>query len=910
MSSAIDTKTGAVIEVPDSTLAEAYKSGAVKLLQGQRYAVRAPDGTIGHVAAEDASAALDAGADFIPKEVAKAQVNAEKYGGVRGMAEAAGSGAAGMATLGLSDELMPKGWNKDVQKAQQENPGSTMVGQGLGAILPAVATGGASAAEETGLGLAKAAGATSESLLGRIAQRGVANAARGAFEGAQYGVSQAVSDDAFSNHKQTAEQVLSTIGTNTLWGGALGGALGSLGGAFSHAPGEVVEHAATPEFGRATRSPTDADISGIAAKAIGVDTPAEGLGTKLRGWYSKLAGAASGKDPDQILKFTDLSNVAEADSVEATRDAAARDIRTHGDAVMAASKDVNEVWNRGMKRSFIAKSLEGVDADAAANRSRSLVDHVVTRLNDMLDHADEYGGTAPIENTLKVANEYSGKLDKAIASGDVAEMYGITDDLKKAIGKPTAKAARLSTFAQGDELLASQLGSRQQAWKDLHATLQAGLEDNGVWKQMGDAQAQVNKAYTGLIDSRQRFNSALTTDIGRDASDPWSKAYGIDPQKVGGYVRGLIQPEKDLTHQAVKDYLSNSKLLADTFAQHFDLPEGKLASVQKIGESAQAFSDALDRTGKSLTLANQWEKLHATAGGNGSAFSTVLGIIGHTIGGPVGGVAGLALGKIGKAFTNPADTLMQLSRIQQMARQSDSRILKSLGGFARDSKQAATSPQLSSYARKAAEITRMASDPDALATRIGQNLGELRSRAPKLADAMTETALSGMALLRDKLPPPLPGDPLNPHAKPQQPPPAQREQWLRYYHAVKDPDGVVEDLRNGRLSVEGVEVLQQVYPEKYASIQRATFEQMAEGKLKNLTHQQRIGLGLMLQVPSDPTLAPDYIAARQLAFQAVDSAAAQQEAKPRSGKPVNLSKSSPTTAVERLEQGPPGPAGT
>ena len=143
--------------------------------------------------------------------------------------------------------------------------------------------------------------------------------------------------------------------------------------------------------------------------------------------------------------------------------------------------------------------------------------------------------------------------------------------------------------------------------------LQVGLEGRARLGQDGRRQAQVNKAYTGLIDSRQRFNSALTTDIGRDASDPWNKAYGIDPAKVGGYVRGLMNPEKDLTHQAVKDYLSSTKTLAQTFAEQFDLPSGKLASVQKIADSAQAFQDTLDKAGKSL-LARQSVRAPARRG--------------------------------------------------------------------------------------------------------------------------------------------------------------------------------------------------------------------------------------------------------------------------------------------------------
>ena len=919
MTTVLDKATGQPIDLPDSQIADAWKGGHVQLVAGKAYQLKLADGTYAHATPEHIAGAIDKGASFASRDEAQAQANAEKYGGVRGMAEAAGAGAVSQGTLGVADELLPDSWKQDIAKAQQTNPISTMVGQAGGALALAAATGGAGAAEELGAGAAARVGITGESVLGRVAQRALAQGARGAFEGAQQGVAQAVSDDAFSNHKQTAENVLSTIGTNALWGGALGSALGGLTGAVGRRLVPEAEAAEAPRFGAKSYagpelaegapkvSATDADIAKVAANAAGFDQPAEGLGAKMRAWYAKVAGAASGKDPDAIARFTGEDGYANRQALteaDATRDQAMRDIRHHGDAVMQASKDVQEIWDRGMKRSFIKDAVADVDADAAAERAKSLSDHVITKLSDMADRAEEFGGEKPIANTLKVANDISHKLDAAIAARDVGEIYGLTDDLKKAVGKPTAKAARLDPRAMGDELASMQVSARQKAWQDMYATVQVGLEDSNVWGKMGDAQKSVNQAYSGLIDARQRFNSALTTDIGRDPNNPWAKSYGIDPSKVGGYVRGLVEPEKDLTHKAVKDYLTNTKLLADTFAKQFDLPASKLASVSKIGESAQAFQDTLAKAEKSLTLVNQFEHLRDMASGNGTAFAAVAGTMAH---GVTGGIAGMAIGKLARTFTRPADTIMQLATVEKLARQSEGRVGRALSGFARGGQKAVSPPELSSYARKAAEVQRAVTDPSTLATRIGGNLGDLRTRAPKLADAMTETALSGLALLRDKMPPAIPGDPMNPNAKPPMPPPAQREQWLRYYHAVKDPDGVVDDLRDGRLSIEGVEVLQQVYPEKYASIQRTTFDAMANGKLKNLTHQQRIGLGMMLQLPTDNSLDPSYILARQSAFQAPQAAGApdqQQGPSDKPHKPINLAKTSPKTAVERVEQGP------
>lgn len=904
MTDVIDKATGQVTSLPDEQIADQWKAGKVRLIQGQQYQFQAPNGDYIHAPAEKAASILAQGANFASRDAAQAAENEEKYGGAGGAAIAAVGGAASGLSLGITDQLLPDSWRKGLEAREKQNPLTTMLATGAGAAGLAALTGGASLAEEAGAGATAFLG---DSVLAKVAQRAVAGGLRDAVAGAQYGLGQAISDDAFSDHKLTAEHVLSSIGGNALWGGAIGAGLGGLGAGLHGLLAGGAEHDAPALASALARSPSDEDVAKIASTITKVDEPAEGLGGKLRQWYVKLASAASGTDPDKLATFLGPegeTNRAALLDAEATRDQAMRDIREHGNDIIKASKDVEEIWQRGMKRSFIASSLEGVDADAAAQRARSVADHAITTLNKMIDEGDTYGETGAVKNTLTVAHQISHKLDAAIKDGDVAEMYGLTDDLKKAIGKPTAKAANLIPGAMGDELRAMQTSARQVAWKDLHAAIQVGLEDSSVWGKMGEAQANVNKAYTNLIDARKRFNSSLVTDIGRDPSDLWNKAYGIDPAKVGGYVRGLMDPAKDLTHQAVQDYLSNSKLLAQTFADHFELPAGKIANVKKIAASTQAFQDTLDRASKSLSLVNQFEHVRSVASGNGAMLGAGLGMMAHGLG---GGIAGMALGKIAGVFRRPADTIMQLATVEKMARESEGRIGSALRAFGLGKQTATKAPSLATFARKADQVRRMVADPEGLATRIGQNTAGIRSRAPKLADAMTDTTLAGLAMLRDKMPPSLPGDPLNPSYKPPPPPPGQQEQWLRYYEAVKDPDSVVESLRDGRISTEGVEVLQNVYPAKYAQVQQITYQQMVDGKLKNLGHQQRIGLGLLLQLPTDPTLDPGYIAARQAAFQVPstpDNPAGPQESDQRPRKSVNLTKGAPSLTSERLEAGP------
>ena len=343
MATVIDKGTGLPAEVPDEQVADLWKAGHVQLIAGKPYQLQSPSGEYIHATGENVAHALSQGASFASRAAAQAQANEEQYGGLKGALVAGGSGAVSQATLGISDQLLPKSWRDEEQRYQKQNPISTMVGEGVGAAGLAAVTGGAGLGEELGAGAARAVGVTGDSLLGKVAQRAIAGGMRDAVAGAQYGLAKTISDDAISDHKLTAEHILSNIGGNALWGGAIGAGLGGIGGLL-HGAIAPTEGDAPALASALARSPTDADVEKI-AQSITKAPPADGLGAKARNWYVKLAAAASGKNPDDIAAFMGPDGEAnraalfEADSV---RDQAMRDIKTHGDAVMGASKDVQE----------------------------------------------------------------------------------------------------------------------------------------------------------------------------------------------------------------------------------------------------------------------------------------------------------------------------------------------------------------------------------------------------------------------------------------------------------------------------------------------------------------------------------------------------------------------------------------
>jgi len=870
MPQAADPSTGQVVDLAPDELVSQWKTGAVHLLGGQSYHVVTPEGRYFAVPAEELAGAIDKGAKLTTAEDAAAHKRTAEYGGAKGAGIAFGGGVLEQGTLGLGERLLPESAKHAISEASEEQPIAKMAGQGLGfAGLSAVLPGGgvAGLAER---GVARAAGTVAAE---GIAKRAIVAGAKAAAEGAQFGAGQAIGDSAIHDAPLTAAHVLASIGGNALWGAGLGGGLSLLGAAVPKAlrRAEELPTAAGPLEraldGAPHVPPADEQAVETAAGKVLGTTPAEGLGATVRKWYAKAASVASGKDADAIENV--VSRRAELLDMEETRAAASRALREHGDAILTANKAITEEAQGKLKRDYIARAVGEVEPQAAARASVDMVGDTLQTLKKMADSPEDFGGSAPIKRAQTIADRVARKLNGAIQRDDVAEQFALVDDLKKAIGKYTKGASRLSPASATDELIALQNKARAEQLQGLYERLRTGLEDESVWKQAAKDQQAINGAWTKQIDASDRFHRALTTEVGRDPNNPWLTARGIDPAKVDGYVRGLTNPAQDLTHKAVTDYVGSTRELAETIGEAYDLPKAKLAQVGKLRDAAQAFEQTIsDQTGK-LTLANQFAELSKKSEGGGLAFAAAaLGLGGEGGEGGLGfGLKVLGLGKFAAIFTHPAEAIMQLARIEQMTRDNGARISRAFRGFSRGGGPRPSPVRLSDYARRADEVRRSATDAATTAQRMDQTLAPIRARSPKLAQAMRAGSLGTLAFLQSKLPPQPPADPLEPERAAPMPHPGAQEAFLRYYRAVRDPLSVVEDLRHGKLSPEGVEVLKSVPAMQplYAEVQKGALDAMAAGKLRDLSQQQRLGMGMLLDLPL-PELSPGYVASRQSAY--------------------------------------------
>lgn len=906
MPQAVDPNTGQAVDLAPDELVSQWKAGAVHLLGGQNYHVVTPEGRFFAVPAEEVAGAINKGAKLTTAEDAAAHKRTTEYGGAKGAGIAFGGGLLEQGTLGLGERLLPESAKQSISEASEEQPVAKLAGQGVGlAGLSAVLPGGGVA----GLAERGAARAVGGAAVEGIAKRAIVQGAKAAAEGAQFGAGQAIGDSAIHDAPLTAAHVLASIGGNALWGAGLGGGLSLLGAVVPKAlrRAEELPTAAGPLEraldGAPHVPPADEQAVETAAGKVLGTPPAEGLGATVRHWYSKAASVASGKDAQAIENV--VSRRAELLDMEETRASASRALREHGDAILSANKAITEEAQGKLKREYIARAVGEVEPQAAARASVDLVADALQTLKKMGEAPEDFGGSAPIKRAMTIAGRTARKLNGAIQRDDVAEQFALVDDLKKAIGKYTKGASRLSPASATDELIALQNKARAEQLQGLYERMRTGLEDESVWKQAAKDQQAINGAWTQQIDASDRFHRALTTDVGRDPNNPWLQARGIDPAKVDGYVRGLTNPAQDLTHKAVTDYVGSTRQLAETIGEAYDLPKAKIAQVGKLREAAQAFEQTLsDQTGK-LTLANQFAELQKKSEGGGLAFAAAALGLGGEGGEGKGlefGLKVLGLGKFAAIFTHPAEAVMQLARIEQMTRDNGARIARAFRGFSRGGGPRPSPVRLSDYARRADEVRRAATDTATTAQRMDQTLSPIRARNPKLAQAMRAASLGTLAFLQSKLPPQPPADPLEPERAAPTPHPGAQEAFLRYYRAVRDPLSIVEDVRHGKLSTEGVEVLKSVpaFQPLYAEVQKGALDAMGAGKLRDLSQQQRLGMGMLLDLPL-PELSPGYASARQAAYAMPPPPPSSAPAgKPHKGaKPQNLSP--PPLAGERVE---------
>lgn len=884
MADLVDRRTGKLVSIPDAKVQEAFKSGMYGLPKGSALPVTTESGVTGTLTPEQAAVGFDRGNRVAtPEELHKAQMEA-RYGGVAGTV---GAGAAGVVRgLGesfflptdkvaldlyalASGQLNDQPLRERLGAYNELHPYASGAGELVGLAAGTLAQGG------TGGGLG-GLGATAERLAPRALGSIGRGAARGIAEGGALGGVAAINESALGDHQLTAEKLIAGIGHGAILGGVGGAALHGLGVAAT----ETRDRA-----GRFLAELSPKDIETLVERQMG-HAP-EGLGAKLRAYYIKGASALSGKDPEAIAKLTQFgAEGAEARGIAVfdapkIQEAAAKVIRQEGDAFLSSGSLLSAEARGALKAEHVRRSVRTGNESLVREKLERQVAELLDGAQAQLD-----GNIAPqMIKSVETVSKAAYGLQAAIQRGaSNAELFVEMDGAKRALQKLTNTGYR-STQNISNPL--EQIAARGNVeWLDGSAEkLRAALEDTSLWGKAAEQQRAINEAWSRQIDASGRFNKALTTEVGRDPNNPYKKAIGIDPAKADSYIRGLTNPNQDLTHTAVKDYVKSTQDLAEAIRTSYDLPADKLAEVERIHTAAKRFEDAIAKGENSLVLANQYRAL--TEGG-GDGIGALLGAVGFGVGGLPGAGVGAAVG----ALANPGKTVAQIAAVERLATKVDAQIGSAIRSFFKSGggPYRASSLPIGEFDGAVKQIARAIASPEYEAAKVAEALGDLGASAPKTAASAAMVTSTITSFLASKIPVGM----QDPHDMfPGEQPPlvsdTERETFLTYVQAARNPAKVLEHLKSGSVTPEEAEALKVCYPRIYADVQAGITKMIASGK--PVPFEKRVALGTLFDVPTDSSMAPHVM-------QAVASArtkAPKAKDRPPSFKPMHIASSYSTS---------------
>lgn len=870
---------GSLVDIPDDKMQSAFQSGKFGLAKGQDLPVTSVGSDItGYVSAQDAQQSLATGQNVATRADIESEELAARYGGAAGVA---GAGAAGFVrgfgeSVALPTDLFVPGIGdmlgsaevrqdafggtrtvtggeaiKERLRAYQElHPGASGIGDIAGLIAGAVAT--------EGVGIAALGGAVA-----RVAGKGFAGAiARNTVEGALLGGVSSINETALGDEDYTAEKVLAGIGHGALIGGALGGAL--------HVPSAMFD--GVKSFFRQGLS---SDVNALAKRSFG--NAAKGLGDlvaadgglvqRAQQGYAKAASAASGADIDAVSEFTRLDTNGRAArrmiyDAPKIQDEAARALRTHGDEMLRADKLISMEARGGLKEGYVQKAVRtGNEAESVA-LARERIASVLDGTDGLLKAEEGVGYVKAVESVSKAAYRTQKIIDAAVESGENvnAKTFIAMDQLKRDMQNLKRNGYR-GVNAIADPL-DRQLAQKTVAWLDTtSADLRKGLENTDVWGKAAQDQKSINEAWTKQIDASSRFNKSLTTEVGRDPSNLYAQMKGIDPAKAESYVRGLTDPNKDLTHQAVRDYLKSTQDLAEAISTSYDLPADKLAEVATLKAAANAFEANVGKAGDALLKVNQYKSIM----GAGNETSGLLTAGGFAFGGLGGGLLGAAT----SAIMNPGKAISQLAAIERIASKVEEKLgasvsdifsnkaaskeinsVKALGGEAKTERK--------TFEDSVARVREFANNPSAMSARLAKIVEPIAQAAPQVATKMVLRATEMTSYLAAQAPAGMLPNPnsLQPHLQPPSYSESEMRSWARSAAAMNDPLSVLQNVKKGTASIEEVEVMKKFYPKIYDNVRAQCMQRVAEMP-REMPREMRLQMSVLFDAPTDIDLSVD-----------------------------------------------------
>lgn len=813
---------GNPIEVPDAEAPAALSSGKYGLPKGSAVPVVTKQGKVGDVPVEQAGAAFADGARVATGEEVHHAALETKYGGIGGQLATAGIEGVNQATLGLSNfaagKLGGEGTRRYIEEHNEVNPNARIVGGVIGAVAPAIATAGESAALE-GAGALRAAGEAAE---GAGALSGVGSAART--------VAKVVSAPSLGASKLAG-------GVERVVQGALGEGSGSLVSAFARKA--LAKGAGAAAEGALVNTGQQLSEDSIGNTETNGEKLLASLGHgALLGLGAGVGLTAAGELGRAVLgkAMPKLSGMAEEQAVRAIdpRKQFVKELEKMPGGTKAAGRRLLDdgVIGAGDRMEDIAPKIS--EARKAAGE----------KLGTILDTADEHGLEGVSLKNIQQAVETDllpnlSKLKKTNA-GAIKKVQDMLSDLEGFAGVPSAEVA-------------AEQGMDRALLVD-HAKL--------TFRQAQDFRSQ--------LDDVIRWNSNPMGPVNE----------GTEAMKK---LRGIIEGEVE------SGVAKTAKALGSEFADSYK--EAKLA-YRQYAVMDKAATDALAAQGANRILSPTDYITGAAAfahhTGKGAVGALLGAGAGEAEGGDTGSVIGGAVSGAVAAMAHHAirtrgnataafllDKVSALRGVERAAQSIDTQIDRGISGIVREEGRVPVRTKFPiegeagehPYRTSVRRVLQEAGNAEAHSEKVSSAASAIEPHAPKTSNAFQRAALRGTMYLAQQVPKSQPEPSVTPQfdSKVDRVSDAEKADYMRKVTAVHDPMSVLADMSQGKATKSQVDALKAVYPSLYQEVVQRTQDKLASLK-KPLDYGQKLQIGLLLGVPADETMKPDFVKAMQQSY--------------------------------------------
>jgi len=548
-----------------------------------------------------------------------------------------------------------------------------------------------------------------------------------------------------------------------------------------------------------------------------------------------------------------------------------------------------------------------------------------------------------LDPSYKIAREAEARF-RPIKEGDInlpGGKEGIGDVLKRRVKVPTAATA--------EEIQGPIAAAQKQVGREL-GDLRASSPASVTWGELFDetekvvSEARKTAGNEATVHGLEAYQNSLAEKLGVTARAQQMLKHAATPEdfKAGqAALREMKIPVQDVIEQqtglgqivyregqplnasprveglrTIRAKMNELTLNAIDAVAKDAGDEGVATKLRVLAHDYQGLnlaSDAAERTSTGMK-SNRTVGLrsylaggaagHAGAAAGGLVAGAPGAAVGHVVGGLGGAILHQTIQRRGSAMAAAAlDKVADIAAAARLARESDLLITDAAKGLAGKTKGLGAKYSATPLATRYAEAVKRVAAVQAAHQAFADHMQSMTiPNAPNVSAAMTITASRQMQFLASQIPPSVNRPAIGVHEKQPRASVSDMTRFMHIYDAVTDPQQVLKNLAAGKVNTHEVFALKNMSPKVYEQLQQQALIEVTRGEAnaKPLTHEQRLKLGVVLDVATDPSLEPGTLKRLQ---QSIVSTQGKKENAPDKGspsRPVHLQMAEPS-GLDRLD---------